>query len=97
MQKLRSYTAVETHPTCHILNISPYRLTKIGDFIDERNFGRKKRIRCIFRQLCRATISKKNRCIAEEQGPIKLPEHIARIVRMGANNNSIGTHKVLYR
>src|SRR5262249_2479982 len=95
VQELSSDAAIEPHSARDLLHVRAATLAKVRHFVDESDLGREKSVGGVFNQLCGAPSGEEHRRLNDEQRPVKLADHAARPLVVGANHNAIGTLEIL--
>ncbi len=97
MQELAADAPVEPDAARHVLDVGADLLAEIGDLVDEGDLGREKTVGGVFDELGRLQRGEENRRLDEIERAVKLAQHGAGALALGADHHPVGAHEVLDR
>src|SRR3954469_18311118 len=97
MQKLAADTIVHSHAPRHVVNVAAYRIAKVGDLIDKRDFCSEKCIGSVLGKFRRLKRGDHYWGLNEKQRSIQFLHYIDSSLFIAPDHDAIRTHKILDR
>ena len=97
MEKLRPDAAVEADAARYVLHIRADLLAQVGNFVDESDLGRQKRVGGVFDQLRRPPCREQHRRLVEEQRAVQFGHHGSRARILRADDDAVGDFEIADR
>ena len=94
MEELGADALVRSDPARHFLNVGADLLAQVRDLVDEGDLDREEGVGGVFDQLGGLERRKHDRCLEQIERPVERPQHRARMLAVGANDDAIGPHKI---
>ena len=97
MEELGPDAIVEADAARNVLDVGVDRFAQVRDLVDEADLDREEGIGGIFDELGGAPPGEQDRRLVEEQRAIDFPQHLARMIVFGSDDDPVGSLEVADR